>query len=293
MISEWKTFINQLGNDLCIDLKNYDTSNGAEVQLWTCNDSPNQKWYMDPLGRIRSKININKCIEAPGAELLVWDCNYGLHQQWSLESDGRIRNKKTGYNIGVPGGCNGVSSDKRLEMHQKFEGGNCGTQQSWFHEVWAPFVTFRNDLDENLCIDLKGADTSNGAEVLLWTCHDSPNQKWYMDLLGRIRSKININKCIEAPGAELLVWDCNDGLHQQWSLTSDGRIRNKKTGYNIGVSRGCHGVSSDKRLETHKWMSSYGYGGRCQTQQKWVSAPESYCKASAAVCGAGKRWLVT
>ena len=271
----WFAFSSNLANNLCIDLKSGWTHNGNIVQLHSCNEGDNQKWYIDSTGSIRSKKLASKCLEAGGADLnsklFIWDCNNALHQKWVLAPDGKISSKvNSGRFIGVESGCDGVSSGDRLVIQSSYSSGNCQRQQQWVE--WAPtYHTFQNFLNSELCIDIYGGFLDNGNKVILWDCHGSGNQQWYLDSSGSIRSMKNINKCLEAGGADLyaklFIWDCNDALHQKWEMTSEGKIRSKKnSGRFIGVSGGCNGVASGDQLEIHDGYSS----GDCERQQQWI-----------------------
>eukprot|EP00956_Cyclotella_meneghiniana_P041161 scaffold217109_cov36-Cyclotella_meneghiniana.AAC.1 len=136
----FSVFTNGLDNSLCMDVKDGHPHNGTSVQLSNCNGSDAQKWFVDSLGRIHSKLNVNRCVEAGAsdtlyARLFVSDCHYDMHQQWIFQSDGRIRNKQYVKYIGVQGGCNGVSSGTRLELHNHMGSVNCGSQQQWIQRV--------------------------------------------------------------------------------------------------------------------------------------------------------------
>lgn len=135
------------------------------------------------------------------------------------------------------------------------------------------WYTIKNSLNQNLCIDLSGAQTHNGNKVQLWTCNGTKAQKWYLDSSGRLRSEANLNKCIEAGSRgylydDLFIWDCHNGVHQQWVWQHDGRIRNKSYEKYIGVIRGCNGVYSGDILELYNKVTG---GGNCEGHQKWVN----------------------
>ena len=135
----FQSFINQQNNNLCIDVLNGQVNEG-QVQLWTCNGTDAQKWYMDPLGRIRSKVDTNKCIVARKpddqlAKLWVTTCNDYAWQSFVVESNGSIRNEYYNQYVGAELGCGGVSEGLRLELQDKFDGdGTCTTQQRWIRE---------------------------------------------------------------------------------------------------------------------------------------------------------------
>ena len=130
---------------------------------------------------------------------------------------------------------------------------------------------FKNSLDESLRINLTDGNTTNGNGVSLRHCDDSPNQKWYLDFFGYIRSAVDTEKCLE-PGSDwdsqLQVSDCLGQIWQQWDLRTDGRISNRKFYHNyVGVDQGCHGVSSERELRMQNYLSS----GNCERQQQWIT----------------------
>jgi hypothetical protein len=131
--------------------------------------------------------------------------------------------------------------------------------------------TFKNNLGQNYCMDLKAANAVNGNRVWLYHCNGTPAQSWYLDSSGRIHSGVNCNKCLEAGRSgtlytKMFVWDCHNGMHQRWTLQSDGRIRNKAYAKYIGVASGCSGVDSGRSLELHDKFID----GWCARQQKWI-----------------------
>ena len=101
------------------------------------------------------------------------------------------------------------------------------------------FRAFRSGVDSSLCMDVSGSQAHNGNAIQLWTCNNSDAQMWFMDPEGRIRSKLNVNKCVE-PGvdvalhAKLTIWDCNANNSQKFEAVGE-KIRSKKNGRFIGV----------------------------------------------------------
>ena len=64
------------------------------------------------------------------------------------------------------------------------------------------------------CIDLTGADTTNGNLLQLWECNGKPNQKWYYNDKDQFWSGTDKYKCIDMHGSDttdavpLAIWDC-------------------------------------------------------------------------------------
>jgi hypothetical protein len=232
-------------------------------------------WYMDSEGYIRSKLNVNKCLDVGdkvNKQAYIWQCGGKLWQRWEVMSDGRIRNKAyPDKYLGVSNGCNnGVAEGRRPEPQSISTSGSCARQQQWVHFT-ASYRAFHNAVNRDLFMDLSGGNTHNGNSVLLWDCDHGSNQMFYMDSDGRIRSKANDKKCLEAGAnvdlwAKLVVWDCQDEI-QKFELTPEGKLRSKKNGRFIGVSGGCGGVAKGAKLEM---QDEFAGADMCSVQQQWV-----------------------
>ena len=270
----WSEFKTEENFNLCMDLQQARTHNGNIIQLYGCNGSRAQNWYLDSLGRIRSRVNIDKCIDAgpevsARAHVTIQDCNEELYQQWELEPNGNIRSKKSRRFISVNMGSDRqASSGDQLNIMARFAGEN-ELQQRWFQWIPPLVHSFANGLDRNLCMDVAGGHTHNGVSILLWDCHGANNQNWYLDPLGRIHSATSGNKCLKATAnnlhSKIYLWDCNDELNQKWELLSDKRIRSQENENRyIGVTCHSNGVWRGKQLEIQDL-----YSGDCNLQQQW------------------------
>lgn len=72
----------------CLDVTGGNNANGTPVQLHSCNGSPAQQWYFDPIkGTLKSQLAGNKCLDIPngntsnGTQLQIWDCQEGNTNQ--------------------------------------------------------------------------------------------------------------------------------------------------------------------------------------------------------------------
>jgi len=64
-------------------------------------------------------------------------------------------------------------------------GCNQSSAQLWLLRTEAtpgglPLGEFRSDVSEKFCMDIKNGTTKPGTNVRLWTCNDTPAQKWRM-----------------------------------------------------------------------------------------------------------------
>jgi hypothetical protein len=76
----------RVGN-LCVDVANGDTRDGASLIAWDCNGGDNQRWSARG-GQIRSEMS-GKCMDIsegrarPGQPVIAYRCNGGANQRWS------------------------------------------------------------------------------------------------------------------------------------------------------------------------------------------------------------------
>jgi hypothetical protein len=113
----------------CLDVPNQSTTNGVQLELYTCNGGSNQKWTPTAAGELR--VYGNKCLDvagatatAPGTKVDIWDCNGGANQQWVLNGNGTIVGVGSGICLNPKGSatsngtlieintCNGTTSQQ-------------------------------------------------------------------------------------------------------------------------------------------------------------------------------------
>ncbi|MFC3897861.1 ricin-type beta-trefoil lectin domain protein [Lentzea rhizosphaerae] len=130
-----------------------------------------------------------------------------------------------GHQQGPVDGCAGCESGAR----------------SWVKtEVWKFFTgetppvptTFRlRGEASSRCLDVNGAGTANGTQMITWDCHTNANQQFTQN--GQTLQVTG--KCLDAPnnaasGARVQIWDCNGGANQGWTITTTGTITSVQTG---------------------------------------------------------------
>ena len=100
------------------------------------------------------------------------------------------------------------------------------------------------------CLDVKGASSANGTQVIIWTCHGHANQRWTSTAAGELRVTIGgVTKCLDAydnqtgNGTKIEIWTCNGGTNQKWNLNSNSTITGVQSGrcldiYGNGTANG-------------------------------------------------------
>lgn len=172
-----------------------------------------------------------------------------------------------------------LSGSYKEAIEGEIKSSNCvsWTQPSesfgWYLKVEPVAVTrkvgwymFKNMDNPNLCMDVWRN------KVHLWDCHAKPNQWWYLDSAGRLRSGADFSKCLESGShgnlyAKFFTYRCHSGAHQKWDWKENGLLQNRGTKKFAGVSNGCGGAAKQAKVENH-WYSTCG---KSSTQKRWIS----------------------
>ncbi|MGZ9935497.1 RICIN domain-containing protein [Streptomyces sp. NC-S4] len=125
----------------CLDVDANGGGNGTVVQVWQCNGTSQQRWYLWNNGALESYRFPGKCLDADlngggrnGTKVQIWDCNNTPQQSWSHPSGDRaIYNARFygGGNIVMDRDANVVGNGARVQLWQK----NFQSQQWW--DIWA------------------------------------------------------------------------------------------------------------------------------------------------------------
>ncbi len=113
------------------------------------------------------------------------------------------------------------------------------------------------------CLDVNGASSANGAQMIIWDCHSAANQQFTQN--GRALQVTG--KCLDVPnnaaaGTRVQIWDCSGGVNQQWVMNSNATISNAQTGLCLDVN----GANTANGTAVIVWSC---HGG---TNQRWARA---------------------
>jgi poly(3-hydroxybutyrate) depolymerase len=80
------------------------------------------------------------------------------------------------------------------------------------------------------CLDVNGAGTANGTQMITWDCHTNANQQF----LQNGQALQVTGKCLDVPansgsGTRARIWDCTGGDNQKWNV-ANGTITNVQSG---------------------------------------------------------------
>ncbi|MFI5494716.1 family 16 glycosylhydrolase [Actinoplanes sp. NPDC051859] len=128
-------------------------------------------WTGDGGSALRSAFS-GRCIDIPaanpvdGARLQMWDCNGTNAQQWTATGDGTMR--AMGKCMDPAGGALGNGTPIQLVT--------CNGNPVQRFTLYAG-GELRN-VSANRCVDVKDWNSANGAQLQLWDCAGTNNQKW-------------------------------------------------------------------------------------------------------------------
>jgi hypothetical protein len=110
------------------------------------------------------------------------------------------------------------------------------------------------------CLDVSGANSTDGAPVQQWDCHQRSNQQFRLRAAGGGSFEIvaqHSGKCLDvfqastADGTKVQQWGCNGGDHQRWRITSKGggaqEVKAVHSGLCLEVAGGAKGAALQQR----------------------------------------------
>ncbi|MFF5076178.1 family 16 glycoside hydrolase [Actinoplanes sp. NPDC000266] len=91
----------------CLDVDNATITDGAKVQLWTCNSSTAQSWTRegDTLRALGKCLDVDNGGTANGTKVRLWTCNNSAAQAWQPQANGSLLNPQSGKVLDAAGGA--------------------------------------------------------------------------------------------------------------------------------------------------------------------------------------------
>ncbi|MFE9909887.1 PQQ-dependent sugar dehydrogenase [Streptomyces clavifer] len=100
----------------CVDVANGASTDGTQIQLWTCNQSAAQTWTIatdDTLRALGKCMDISGGATADGTKVQLYGCNNTGAQKWVPQPDGTLKNPQSGKCLDA----SGVSSADGTRLH--------------------------------------------------------------------------------------------------------------------------------------------------------------------------------
>jgi hypothetical protein len=102
--------IHAVGAGKCLDDPGGTTTQGTQLQIYTCDGLAKQNWTRTSSGQLTVTNNgTTLCLDAngkgttDGTKAIVWSCNGQVNQQWQVNSDGTITSVLSGLCLDVTG----------------------------------------------------------------------------------------------------------------------------------------------------------------------------------------------
>jgi hypothetical protein len=267
--------IHSIGSGRCLDVPNYSTVPGTQVQIYDCKGNMAQQWAYDPTSReliyayaMALGATQPMCLEArgggtsAGTAVQINTCTGASEQRWTLHGEGStISNDKSGLVLDVKGGNTGNGT-----LVQLYTSSDTGAQK------WSRTSTRGGALQSvaaGKCLDLPAWSNDTPAVIRICNSPLSAAQTWTYHPLAQTFTVDSPSgpKCLDATsglnfGMLAVINDCTGAASQQWLLDYETKsITNVNTGWVLDLNGG---GTADGTLVG---LMSYVDG---DTAQQWV-----------------------
>jgi glucose/arabinose dehydrogenase len=139
-----------------------------------------------------------------------------------------------------------------------------------------------------LCLDVKGASSTPGAIVQVYTCNGGSNQQWSLTAAGELRT-LGGTRCLDAKGAAtaagtpLISWTCNGQANQRWTVVGK-TIRGAASGLCMDVVNGSTQAGAPVQLWTCHGGANQVWNGLPASTDTQAPTPPSGLKVSDLAC---------
>ncbi|MEM7017527.1 MAG: ricin-type beta-trefoil lectin domain protein [Pseudomonadota bacterium] len=191
----------------CLDINGRDLfkSAGGRVQLWRCNRSANQQWWLTNNRLVNAG---GRCLAMNNGRVESTNCSKDNSQKWQLVNNNVLMHSSNQ--------CLGVVEDK---SGGQLQGMSCHGQsgQQWTFSKTSR--TGRMQIGSGFCLDINGPDlfNSTGGKVQTWSCNTSANQRWW---LTEDRLVSAGGRCLTVSGTQVKSVDCRKADEQKWGINS-------------------------------------------------------------------------
>lgn len=124
--------LHAVGAGKCLDVPNSTTTQGTQLQIFSCSGQANQSWTRTSSNQLTVAVGgTTLCLDAfgngttAGTRVVTWSCNGQANQQWNVNSNGTITGAQSGLCLDVTGAS--TANGALVELW------NCngGSNQQW------------------------------------------------------------------------------------------------------------------------------------------------------------------
>ncbi|NUR26190.1 MAG: lectin, partial [Catenulispora sp.] len=153
----------------CLDVANSSTTDGAKVQIYSCNGTNAQRVTVPGDGSLQV---LGKCLDvdhsgtANSTLVQLWTCNGSGAQKWTYSATTKaLTNPQSGRCLDDPGSS---TSGAQLVIYDC----NGGANQQWTIPAPGPIASGL----AGKCVDDDHSGTANGTKIQIWTCNGTAAQ---------------------------------------------------------------------------------------------------------------------
>ncbi|MEV0407371.1 ricin-type beta-trefoil lectin domain protein [Actinoallomurus sp. NPDC050550] len=169
----------------CLDVTGNTSTDGTQVEIWTCNGGANQQWTSTSANELRVTIGgVTKCLDASGqgtsdgTKVVIWTCNGGANQKWNLGADQTIAGAQSGRCLDADAG--GTADGTIVQLWTcKTPGDN---NQRWIPPSTSTSLTI-NGTGDGRVFDGVGAISGGGGNSRLLIDYPEPQRSQILDYL--------------------------------------------------------------------------------------------------------------
>jgi len=209
----------------CLQDPGDSSATGTVAQIWTCNNTPAQKWTYAQDDSLRINGNCLQSPTAQGGTVTLATCTGSSRQQWQLVYPRSVNPAATGTALSLYNPALGMCLSDPNSSRVNGTGQIAWPCAGGSNREWTlPAGPVQSGI-AGKCLDDYHNLTTNGTKVDLNTCNGSAAQMWSMatDNSVRIHSKcLDVNSGGTAAGTRVELYQCNGTTAQQWRLLSNG-----------------------------------------------------------------------
>ena len=260
-----RTAVNELriGGTLCVDAYG-GGKQSAEVGLWTCQNSPNEKWAPTAARYLVTENNYCMAVDggnrAAGTRIIVYTCINDPSQQWT----GPVAKATTPVAPPAP-----PAAPKTITVSGKVD--------RILVNVNGTPVYLPTQLGGK-CMTVEGnimrSTTYDGARIIGYQCEGQPQARFVFMNNGQIRDHDGRNMCLDLNGTQVVTKACSDNaVNQKWNLIYTGEIKHVATGRCMDLIGGQQSWWANAVQHTFNWQQPIQIVGcNGSVEQKWAVA---------------------
>ena len=299
----WYMIVSGNSDDLILDINNWNQNNGGNLEVYTKNNTSNQRFYLQyrsngyySIRVLHSGKYLHTSDSAVNCNVHQWEGYSHKNAQWTLEDAGNgyfyIRSRNGGYldnsNGSTRPGNNVISYPGNRSAAQRWKflsTSNGSDEKRTLENGWYEIQSGNNS---SYVWDIEGGSLDNGANLILWTRNNGANQRVYLTYLNNGYYAIGFahsGKFLHKQNAGLA-----ENVHQ-WAGAGTGAIQTQfaiapagNGTYTIRAKSGNYIDNSGGRVQNGNNIITYNLNS--SNAQRWRIVPKGLPASTLKITGA-------